>query len=285
MEQHPVPRQITTFEFKLIGFLTVKQFIYIVVFIPLGFIILILFPIPILNIFLGVLVGSIGFALALLPINDRPLDVWIKNFYKRITSPTQYIYHKENQPIYFFQDLYFLADPHHMMTHIDSKEKLAAYLAKTRAVALQNKKQQQINVLSQKQPTNLIHKTTATTQTVSKPPPVAVSHPAPQTQLQVAVSQYQVTTPKKPFFTGVVKNHKHIPLPGILIYVKDEKGKMLRLLKSNPHGVFATFNPLPTSEYILEMKDTGGTHFFDTMEVRLAGENPKPIEIFSKELL
>jgi F-type H+-transporting ATPase subunit alpha len=50
MEQHPIPRQITTFEFKLIGFMTLKQFLYILISIPAGFVVYKVFPIPILNI-------------------------------------------------------------------------------------------------------------------------------------------------------------------------------------------------------------------------------------------
>jgi hypothetical protein len=59
MEQgHPIPRQITTFEFKLIGFLTLRQFIYLVIFIPAGYLTFILFPIPLLNILFGILIAS-----------------------------------------------------------------------------------------------------------------------------------------------------------------------------------------------------------------------------------
>ena len=113
-----MPRQITTFEFKLIGFLTLKQFIYLAVFIPLGFIMFKLVPIPLLNILAAVLVGGGGVAFAFVPVNDRPLDVWIKNFMKSITSPTQFTYHKKNPPIYFLKNLFFISDPHRVMTHI-----------------------------------------------------------------------------------------------------------------------------------------------------------------------
>ncbi len=71
----------------------------------------------------------------------------------------------------------------------------------------------------------------------------------------------------------------------MLIYVKDEKGNILRLLKTNPHGIFATFNPLPAGEYIFEVKDPKNTYNFDTMKIKIEDTNPKPIEIFSKELL
>ena len=60
MEQHAIPRQITSFEFKLIGFMTLKQFLYLVIFAPIGYIVYVLFPIPLLNIILGIVVGGMG---------------------------------------------------------------------------------------------------------------------------------------------------------------------------------------------------------------------------------
>jgi len=274
MDQHPIPRQITTFEFKLIGFLTIKQFIYLVVFFPFGFVVYSLFPIPLLNILLGVLTGCIGLAFAFLPVNDRPLEVWIRNFFKRLTSPTQYIFHKKNAPLYFLQDLVFLSDPHRVMTHIESQKKLAQYLAaKNPAPAANTRKQTILNLF---QTASLPNKKTVS------PPLKPSTLPLPADLSNAALAK---SGARKPFFTGVVKNHKLIPLPGLLIYVKDDQNKVLRLLKTNPHGVFATFNPLPATEYSFEIKDPNSSYLFDTMKIKVEKQNEKPIEIFSKELL
>ncbi|NTU74040.1 PrgI family protein, partial [Candidatus Roizmanbacteria bacterium] len=129
MEQHAIPRQITTFEFKLIGFMTLKQFLYLVVFLPAAFIIFRLFPLPLLNIILAAGCAGMGAALAFLPIQDRPLDVWLQNLWKRLMSPTQYTYHKEEQSLNFLKNLYFASDPHRVVAHIETQEKLAAYIA------------------------------------------------------------------------------------------------------------------------------------------------------------
>ena len=56
-------------------------------------------------------------------------------------------------------------------------------------------------------------------------------------------------------------------------------------MKTNPHGIFATFNPLPPAEYIFEFKDPKNTYFFDTMKLKIEESNPKPLELFSKELM
>ncbi|MBI3620265.1 PrgI family protein [Candidatus Roizmanbacteria bacterium] len=274
MEQHPIPRQITTFEFKLIGFLTLRQFLYLVVFVPLGFIMYKVFPVPVVNIVLGVGVGAIGLAFAFIPINDRPLEVWIRNFIKRLTSPTQYLYQKENKPLYFLKDLFFAADPHRVMAHIESQEKLAGYLASRRTTTTTSVRKQTINNLlqgpAQKQAVDVVE-ATPQMQTV-------VVEGSPPTASQAFLQ-------KQPFFTGEVKNHKLIPIPGILIYVKDQKGEVKRLLKTNPHGVFATFSPLPVGEYSFEIKDPKNVYFFDTMKIRVDVANPRPLEFNSKELL
>ncbi len=281
MEQHPIPRQITTFEFKLIGFLTVKQFIYLIIFIPIGFIIYTLFPIPLLNIFLGVLTGAMGFAFAFLPINDRPMDVWIRNFSKRLTSPTQYTYHKSNHPLYFLQNLYFNSDPHRVMTHIDSQEKLTQYLASKGSTQRSNTKKQSVSNLFQMPSSSL----SGQTQKKQTEDPIQPQKKTQVTPPSLNQSEHGSGLTKHPYFTGIVKNHRLIPLPGILIYVKDTKGNVVRLLKTNPHGIFATFNPLPPGEYNFETKDPNNTYVFDTMNIAIESQVTKPIEFFSKEML
>jgi len=92
MEQHPVPQAITTYKFKLVGDMTLKQFLELAAGIVLAWL---LFSSP-TNVLIkwtfGPLLAFIGFALAFIPIEDRPLDQWIVNFFKALYSPTQFIY-------------------------------------------------------------------------------------------------------------------------------------------------------------------------------------------------
>lgn len=284
MEQHPIPRQITSFEFKLIGFLTLKQFIYLVVFIPIGIIMYYIFPVPLLNILVAIACGGVGVAFAFVPINDRPMEVWVRNFYKRLTSPTQYVFHKHNPPIYFLHNLVFLNDPHRVLAHVESQEKLSAYLAKTTTPQSSTKKQSIHNLFNARSQEPIPRHTPAqkSLPITSKTIPTTT---VPQVNNTNNTSPVVSQQPKTPFFSGTVKNHKHIPIPGVLIYVKDSTGKTLRLLKTNPHGIFATFNPLSTNEYIFEIKDPKNTYFFDTIKVRVEPINSKPFEFISKEML
>ncbi len=222
-------------------------------------------------------------ALAFLPINDRPMEVWLRNLWKRLNSPTQYFFHKNNPPIAVFQDLYFLADPHQVLTHVESQKKLTAYLNQTRQIVKQNNRKSQINQVATKpipvQKSALV--TSATVPVATAPQNQATNHPAPAVQ-----PLSQPGSVRQPFFIGVVKNNRKIPLPGIMVYIKDAvNNQPLRLMKTNPHGIFATYNPLPQGNYGFEIKDPKGTYFFDTMKVTIGDSNPKSLEFFSKEML
>lgn len=279
MEQHAIPRQITTFEFKLIGFLTIKQFIYLLIFIPLGLSVYAIFPVPILNIFLGLIVALIGVAFAFVPINDRPMEVWVRNLIKRLISPTQYFFKKQNPAIYFLKNLIFTADPHRVMSHLDSQQKLSKYLNNKALVDNQNKKQEISNLFTNSF-SSLLGKKKPQEKKSSLPPTLYLPDEA------LAKSGSLHPNIKTPFLSGLIKNYKQTALTGILVYIKKEPNSdPIRILKTNSHGVFATYNPFPPSDYFFEIKDPKGNFFFDTMKIKVENTNEKPIEITSKELI
>lgn len=94
MDNHPIPQDVTGFQFRLIGDMTVKQFAYLAAAAILGWIAFTL-PLPVILKFplAFVVVGS-GIALAFLPIEGRPLDVMVSHFLQALFSPNQYIYQK-----------------------------------------------------------------------------------------------------------------------------------------------------------------------------------------------
>ena len=94
MENHPIPQDITGFQFKLIGDMTIKQFAYLATGIVIGWI---TFVLPIAIFIKAPLAGiSIltGVGFAFFPIEGRPMDIMISNFIKAVFSPTQFIYLK-----------------------------------------------------------------------------------------------------------------------------------------------------------------------------------------------
>lgn len=98
MEQHPIPQNVTTFQFRLIGDMTIKQFGYLAAGVVLGYMSLKL-PFPFfINWPVALLLGFGGFSLAFVPIEERPMDIWITSFLKNIYAPTQYVWNKSVAP-------------------------------------------------------------------------------------------------------------------------------------------------------------------------------------------
>ena len=272
MEPHPIPRQITTFEFKLIGFLTLRQFIYLCIFFSSAIVIFYLVPIPLLNLLLAFTSAALGAALAFVSYNERPLDVWIKNLIKRLSSPSQYYYKKKNSPPSFLKDVFIYSSPSIVESHIIANQKLSSYLSKQKPENQENPKKSQIHQLIVS-PSAIALKKTSTTQKQTS---------SFQQKNQALTTNFSTKTP---FLFGVVKNNNNLPLPNVLVYVKNKNGQNIRILKTNHHGVFATFHPLPPGSYLFEIKDLGGKFFFDTMEINVLEKNNQPIIFISKESL
>ncbi|MEK7616561.1 MAG: PrgI family protein [Patescibacteria group bacterium] len=99
MEPHPIPQNISSFEFRLIGDMTLKQFVYLATGSTLAYIIFVFFaaPYPLLAWPLILIFASLGAAFAFLGVGSRPLDYWLAAFLKTIYSPTKRVWRKNNK--------------------------------------------------------------------------------------------------------------------------------------------------------------------------------------------
>ena len=126
MQQHAVPQAITTYKFRLVGDMTLKQFLELASGLLLAWLI---FSSQLNFLFkwtLGPLVGLLGFALAFVPVEDRPLDQWLLNFGKAIFGPTQFIYKLEPKNLEVFSVNRPL--PPEPMAKINQPQELEKYL-------------------------------------------------------------------------------------------------------------------------------------------------------------
>jgi len=94
MDNHPIPQDVTNFQFRLIGDMTLKQFGYVAAGVVMAWVMLaaplfLIFKLPIAG--MCVLVGVI---LAFIPIDGRPADIMLLHFIKALFSPTQFVYQK-----------------------------------------------------------------------------------------------------------------------------------------------------------------------------------------------
>jgi hypothetical protein len=101
-QQHPIPQEISTYQFRLVGDMTLKQFFQVASGIVIA---LIIYSSPIIGIIkwpLVIIFGLAGVALAFLPIEERPLERWVIAFIRSVYSPTLFFWKKtENPPLYF----------------------------------------------------------------------------------------------------------------------------------------------------------------------------------------
>ncbi len=93
MENHPIPQDVTSFQFKLIGNMTIKQFAYVASSVVLAWLLYTLAISVFIKFPLILLVTFVGFCLAFLPVEGRPVDVMLIHFIQALFASNQYIFH------------------------------------------------------------------------------------------------------------------------------------------------------------------------------------------------
>ncbi len=269
MEQHPIPQDVTGFQFKLIGTMTVKQFGYIAV----GAIFAVISWYAPVHGFLwlaltrGVLVpifGATGVIVAFVPIEGRPVDVMAVNFVHAILSPNQYVYIKKGRRFSFTQVRYAIPLPQNIQARQavsamqDSKkeERLHALLAETSYKGARGS-------LDQKERVFLQSITPAEALPIN---PSSKSIP-PQTQIIASQNIATSNTASTPSISHAAKTPEQLqpkPVPRIHFQMPQQSAKntALSLLSDTPNVIIgivkdARGNMLPN--ILAEVKDKDGT--------------------------
>lgn len=283
MNEHPVPRNVTGFEFQLIGFMTLKQFGYLAAGAILAFVFynapISFFRFPIAAFFL-----FIGIAFAFLPIQERPLDEFLVNLIKSVYQPTQFTWEKEIRiPALFDVKITSAktkptAEPQHQE---DTRAKLAAYLSsvtpkdEARLDALENQNMARVSDLFG-QPIPV--KTTQTTPTKPVQPSITsfatklFHHQAPAQSLQ---PHHTTTALPKGLVAGMIRAANN-PLPGALIHILTENNQPARLLKTNTSGQFGISLPLAAGRYHLIIEDPTKRYVFAQVPFEIGEQELHP---------
>ncbi len=96
MENHPIPQDVSHFQFRLIGDITLKQFAYLIAGAIVGVIVFFLPIFIIIRIPIVAFIALTAVFFAFIPVEGRPADVMLYYFVRAFFSSTQYIYQKTN---------------------------------------------------------------------------------------------------------------------------------------------------------------------------------------------
>ncbi len=130
MDNHPIPQDVTGFQFKLVGSMTVKQFaqlagpciIAVILYYSPFFILIKIIGIPFFVLF--------GLCLAFVPIEGRPIDVMASHFLRALFAPNQFVFHKIGRQLAFTTVDLRRTAKEKVSVHIDplKKKQLQAFL-------------------------------------------------------------------------------------------------------------------------------------------------------------
>jgi len=314
MEQHPVPQHIASYEFRLIGDMTLKQFAQLAAGAIIG---LIIYALPMPGIFkwpLIVFFGFSGFAFAFLPFNERPLSNWVLSFFKAIFAPTQFIWAKTAQRPEIFEPISFKTATIKETPLKSDQEGLNQYLASLPFTEAKNPLDQQEESFL-KEVTNLFQLAHPRV-TPIQPQPSFQSAPLPPyrqrpqpTKPLVRPSQPKpqpVILPQKPgrprkaaveakinpallipapptrpnIIVGMALDNEGKIVEGAILEIRNAQGLPVRALKTNRLGQFMIVTPLENGPYEIEVEKEGS--HFDIIKIEAKGEIIKPIEIRAK---
>lgn len=303
MEQHPIPQQISSYEFKLVGDMTLKQFLKAAAGIILAILInstslMVLFKWPLMLLF-----GGGGLLLAFVPFEDRPLESWIVSFIKSIYSPTIYTYRRTINKNWLDLDLTKTTKQNEEDIVMTRKIKSPLLGSKIKdSIATMG-----IKINKEENKTQEI-KATENIKTEIKvvPREIKVEEIKKENKEEIKTEDWRDqktdlnlkteklgATGKVIFGTIPMPDISEIPnvvvgmatntegkiIDGVIVEIQDEHGNPLRVLKTNSLGQFKTTTPLASGRYLIIAEKDG--YNFDRVNVDLNGNIVEPVKIIA----
>jgi len=302
MEQHAIPQQISSYEFKLVGDMTLKQFLKAAAGIVIAFLINSSGLIFFLKYPLMLLFGAGGLLIAFVPFQDRPLETWLIAFLRSIYSPTIYTYKKMPDKDWVnLMSSKSVADieaseEEEIEVPVKDRNRVREFIESLPTVQIGNKEEV---VEENKQITNdkLRIKNEDKKEEIivekKKTEPKEEDWRDKKADLNLQTEKLgatgkaifgEIPMPDKPdipnMVVGMVTDDIGKIVEGAIVEIQDEKGNPSRVLKTNPLGQFKTTAPLANGKYlVITEKDKLN---FDRVDIELNGQIVEPIKIKAK---
>ncbi|KKS12133.1 hypothetical protein A2617_02610 [Candidatus Daviesbacteria bacterium RIFOXYD1_FULL_41_10] len=295
--EHAVPQNVTSFEFHLVGDMTLKQFAYLGSGLGIAFLVYstLFQTLPYVAAPIIVISALSGVALAFLPVLDRPLDHFVLAFFKAIYSPTK---GEVKLPPGTNRLQLFLKPAQPAPDKPQQTPKIVPVnpgLTPISPIPDQGKKIIELlqqNAVLQKKLLEVEQNLQTLKQTTSIPrPPLPASPPAGgpvPTPIYPKPPKAVVVEPVKPVKTqmlltsfpnvinGVVEEDGDF-LEGVIVIIHNKDNIPVRALKTNKLGQFSGATPLPSGVYTVTLEKED--YKFDTLQITLTGEILSPLKL------
>lgn len=305
MEQHAIPQQITSYEFKLVGDMTLKQFLKAAAGIILALLVnstklMVLVKWPLM-----LLLGGGGLALAFVPYEDRPLDTWLKAFLKSIYNPTIFIYKKKIQNNWLDIDLSKAVkadeeeaeEERRQAVPRKQKEEVKEFIESLPSVNKEENqnlpptppliKGEEAKINGNIESSNVIEEKIKSSETVNENIDYGTANLDLKREKLEATGEAvfgEIPMPDIPelpnLIVGMVMNKDNKIVEGAIVEIQDKEGNPSRVLKTNQLGQFRTLTQLTDGKYLIVTEKDNLE--FDRVEVLLEGKIVKPIKIIAK---
>lgn len=279
MEQHPIPQQITSYQFRLVGDMTLKQFFELAGGVVVG---LIFYSTPLHPLIKWPLIffsTLLGIALAFLPFEDRPLEDWIIAFFRSIYSPTIYAWKKLPAGIKFFRD----EAPGATISAAGGEDAAKPAFAKKLDSFEKNFLAGVGSLFGASQTVPEIPKAPAAAVNLPQTTTEGISPLASKGLSATAGAEfsYAASPPAPPSLpntiVGQVLDADGKILETVILEVRDASGRPVRALRTNKLGHFMVVTPLINGPYELVAEKEG--YEFDAVRFDAIGELIPPIVI------
>lgn len=315
MQQHPVPQNISSYEFKLVGDMTLKQFFQLAGGTVLSLMIYASSLPGIIKWPLILFFALLGTALAFLPFEERPLTTWIASFFKAVYSPTMYnwqkgagedVFGKEpaGSPLSSPQIAPKQEEPGVLSTFEEAEKTFFRRVMEMFQTEPVRSQAQQVQVAQPARVMSMPTESVPFAQPVRVGPiekPIAPSLVRPlytpqsvspvfgqkkqeTAGVQAATFTPEAAPPNPPAVpntvVGQVLTQDGKIVEGAILEIKDQEQRPVRAIKTNKVGHFLTVTPLKDGSYEIETEKEGLV--FDKVRVSLDGKVVPPVLIRAK---
>lgn len=289
--EHPVPQNITSFQFHLVGDMTLRQFAFLASGCTLAYLtFVILFSrSPIIAIFLMIIFALSGALFAFVPISDRPLDHWVMAFFRSIYAPTlgfwqnpfaKKIKSNNNDPAFI----------NRLQNYLISHNLEIALPKHTLLPSLQTPNTQPPPAVAGPKLIRMAPKILPPQQSILPPLPQPILQPIPQPIITTPLPpKFQPVTPivtiaEKPkmvqksllitsfpnVVNGIVTDFSGNYIENVIVIIHNQDGIPVRASKTNKLGQFSGATPLLAGLYNVTFEKEGLN--FETLQVNLNNE-------------